>query len=310
MLSNELVSDAKSVLRERAQTDSEPQVRAAALEALAGARQLDHGEAKRALQDKAPEVRAVAAAALASELKASDTPDLWKALNDPERGVRLAASTFLPHIQDASIGSKLWMLYLAESEQLDADPQFQRAVLDELGRAPFPELAHQVQERLQQPLSPIERRLLSRLFSKLNPVAAAQRFLAEMQAGEPQTRALAADVAPATPEVRARRFELLQDPDSDVRAAAIIGLCRAPDAPRGDERLGRVPLDPTPLGQEAVITRSQCGTPEPTPQPMQTSLEGSANMASGGANTGIWPALLGMVLMLASVFALRLKAKA
>jgi HEAT repeat protein len=305
-LSSELVGDAKGVLRERLQTDPEPRVRATALEALAGARQLDRSEAKRALKDPAPEVRAIAAVAFASEMRVGDAPELWKALNDPARGVRLAASGFLARIQDATIGPKLWELYLAESELIDADPSFQRVVLDELGRAPFPELASKVRERLQQSLAPEERRLLSLLFSKLEPAQAAQQFLPETRSEDARVRALSAEVAPDTPEVLARRLELLQDNDSDVRAAAVLGLCRSKDAARHEGRIAALQFEPTPLGQEAVVARSQCGAPEPRMIPLQTALEAPTGLATPDANAGLWPAVIGLALMFFSVFAIKL----
>jgi hypothetical protein len=304
-LSTELVEDAKDVIRQTLRNDPEPQVRAAALEVLAGGRVLTHGEARTVLRDSSPIVRAVAASALAREMSETDAPVLWQALNDPERIVRIAAAAFLTRLTDASIGPQLWQLYLREADQVDSDPAYERTVLEALARAPYGGLAGQVQQRLSTMLPPDERRLLSRLLARLDPKLALALLAPDLSSTEALTRSIAADAAPSAPQVAERRLALLADPETDVRAGAVLGLCRgSPVDAAVRESLSHVELSTTPLGQEAALALPRCGQPETTMPFIHTALAAAGTEPM--AHTAFWPAIGGIVLMLVSVFAIKL----
>jgi len=113
---------------------NDPRLRAIALEMLAGIQQTNDEVIRDAIADSAPEVRAIGAEVLVSQLDPQTAPQLWKAIRDPSRLVRLAAAPFLDRVDDESIASDLWPLYQSEADRMDADAGFERTLLDSMVR--------------------------------------------------------------------------------------------------------------------------------------------------------------------------------
>lgn len=306
------VKAAAATLRRIAGNDRHPAVRVAALEALFGAGELKRDDARRALQASNDQVRAVAAAALVDTMKSQDAPDLWRAMTDRARVVRLAAVGLLDRVDDSTLGPKLWPLYVAEADQLDADPGYLSAVLDALARHPPPGVAKKMRTRLKEPLSPVELRLLARSLARVSPQDALAVAAEWLDSPNPELRSVAADALPDTAEVRRRRFALLDDPVEEVRAGAVLGLCRT----RGGEVLSalglkseaalvtRAALAPGGIAQEAILAAQRCGRDTPDAPRIRTALF-AANPARPSRRVvnpaGTVAALLGCLLLMGTV---------
>lgn len=306
-LSSAAAARNQAPLEQLAATDAEPRVRAAALETLAGAGLASRLLLRRAFADPAAPVRMSAAGALVRLLERGDLPALWSAMNAPERGVRLAAAPLLDRLDDRTIGPLVWTLYLREAEETDADTEYLRTLATYLARLPFPSLAATAGLRLDQPISPAEKRVLTTLYATLAPAEAAARLTPLLASPDAALRGVAAESTPSSAAVATRRIALLQDEEPDVRAAALLGLCRL-DGGAPPEVLALADLVPMGLGQEALHVRQTCGAPEARPVRFATALEGRLDddAAPAGAGRGAWPAAVGMLLLFVSVLGLKL----
>lgn len=249
----------EDVLRRVMWDDAIPVVRATALEVLHQAGELSRGDALKLAADPVVVVRASGVAALVERMAERDAPVLWQELVGNSRPVSHAAVGLLWRIDDPTLAPLLWPLYSREAELLDADPQFLESVLAYIGRHPAPGVVRHLSRRLEGNLSPVERRLLGRTLAKLDPKETERLFGADLDSADPVLRSIAADVLPNSSSIDNRRVEIIDnDPDSDVRASALIGLCRK----RGQEPgnlFRRAALLPTALGEEALVAFQNCG---------------------------------------------------
>jgi HEAT repeat protein len=306
-LSSAMVRDAAASLHALASRPSaDARVRAVALESLAGAHVIERDEITRALVDPAPEVRAIGAELLAAQMGPGDAPALWRALNDPDRLVRLATAPFLDHIDDPTIAPALWRLYQSEAVLVDADSDFERSILGALARHPDVVVADAMKTRLMEgPLPPDERRLLSRTLAAAAPAMARGVLEPWLASPDPHLRSVAADAAPDSPAVHDRRVELLGDPDSDVRAGALLGLCRASLVPL-NEIADKIDLARTPLGDEASAAAARCGAHAPQVTRLRTYLAGPPPPGEARQGGGSWAAIVAIVLLIVSVLGVKL----
>lgn len=287
-----------------ARADPEPQVRAAALEILAGAQLMPRGMARDALGDPSEAVRAVGAHILTVLFEPDHAPVLWQALQSDSRPVRLAAAPMLAKIDTAGLGPQLWALYLEEAQQLDARQDALQVLGDALARASFRPLGALLEERLSQPLAPSERRLAARLLSRVAPDRALGVLAPMANADDELTRSIAAHALPDTPETRELRLLWLRDPSALVRASAVLGLCQVPGVTLSPQQRSTLDLPPVGLGLAATLALPRCGLTEPEPTRLKVALDGS----SAAAGDGTWPAVAAMALVLMSVVGLRLGA--
>ena len=306
VMSTALVKQGSQTLHDVILQPIDARVRAAALEALAGAHLTNAADVHRAMSDVAPEVRAIGAEILMEQMRSDDVRALWVALNDPSRLVRIAVAPFLYRVDDKTIAPDLWTLYGREADEVDADPEFERALLDALARQPFSGLGQRIQFRLKQDVRPEERRLLARTLAIVSPELARALLEPLLAGSEAAARSIAADALPDSPSVHARRLQLLEDPDSDVRAGTLLGLCRASHEPLV-ELATKADLDPTELGHEAMMAAARCGQVQPQPPRIRTSLLLTADEAltHGDPAAAVWPALAAIVLLMVSVVALK-----
>jgi HEAT repeat protein len=285
--------------------DVDSRVHAAVLEVLGGAGLVTPDDLDPELANPAAGVRAVAAELLSANVTAAESAKLWRALNDRDRLVRLAAAPFLARVDDDTIGPDLWRLYVTEADELDADADFEHVVLDTLARHPFAGFPDALLGRLQRPLRPEERRLLSRTLATVAPAAAFSFLQPSFSAQDPVLRSIAADAVPDNPTTHEARLKLLADPDADVRAGALLGLCRSASKPMMEEA-ENAQLENTALGQEAAAAATRCGHAPINPPRLRTHLAGPDARESSGAAVN-WPAVLAIVLIIASVLGVKLQ---
>lgn len=291
----------KSHFRRVSREDTAADVRGAAMEALAKAGELTRPEARDALGDSAAPVRAVGAAMLSFLMGPEDVPLLWRAMNDEERIVRLAAGMMADRVDDPTLSEPMWSLYLREAQEADAQPEYLQALLGAMARQPFAGLGAMMGERLSQPLAPVERRLLASALARVDGTAASALIEKDLASTEVARRVAAAYALVDSPSVREERLKLLEDEFPEVRAAAAIGLCRTPGFSDVD-RVKQTDLIASALGHEAARLLGQCGKPAPEPKRIATRVLGPDGQplpqSSGGAP---WVAILAMVLLLGSV---------
>lgn len=296
-----------STLKKRMKSDDSGLVAAAALEVLDASGELGRSEIRELIDDPRRPVHLAAISALSRQMSAQDAPLLWEKFISPIPEQAHAAVSFLHLIDDDSIRPALWPLYLREAERLDPELWYLETMLDYIQRHP-PENAPQLLfERLQTPISPNERRLVARVFAALAPEAAESLFLSALDSPDAAERALAADVLPDSSQIRERRLALLDsDPDSDVRAAALIGLCRSPGQ-EADKLLSRAMLQPSALANEAMAAFQRCGQPPLKFQRIKTQLLGPSASEAHGNSGWEWLAFAGVLLLLGSVLGEKLK---
>lgn len=277
-------------LARRVFEDPEPRTAGAILEVLAGANLVDRALLDRALQSPWLPVRIVATALLAQQFEPRDLPRLWEAMQAPERGLRLAAIDALPHVTSRDAGPVVYAMFLAEADELDADAAYLRKVTEYLAAHPFDALPLVVRRRLSEPRSPIERRLLSGLYARVSPAEATSMLSPMLDSADVLERAIAAEWLPSTPAVAARRLKLLTDPDPELRAAAVLGICWYEPAAAAAARAAEI--FPIGLGQEASLARQGCTGPR-TARTRDTTDRPSGE--------GRWPALAAMLIVLVTV---------
>lgn len=286
--------------------DPEPQVRAAALETLAGADLMPRGMAREALLDQSEVVRAVAAHVLTVLFEPGHAPLLWRALKSDLRPVRLAAAPMLANIDTRGLGPQLWTLYVEEANQVDARQDTLQVLGDALVRASFEPLGELLEARLSQTLAPAERRLAARLLSRAAPDRALGVLMPMAGSDDELSVSIAAHALPDTPDTRRLRFEWLRDDSALVRAGAVLGLCQVPGVVLTPQQRSTLALPPAGLGLAATMALPRCGLPEPERRFVQVRLEETPAVAAGGEGTG--PAVAAMALVLLSVVGIRLSA--
>lgn len=283
-------------------------VRAIALEVLGGVGKASRTDLRKALKSPLEDLRAVAAQIVINEMKAADAPFLWAALNDNSRVVRIAAAPFLYRVDDPTLGPVLWPLYQHEADLIDADPEFEQALLDALARHPYAGLGDAMAARLARGgLSPDELRLLTRAFARVEPKKASALLEPDLKSGDLLKRSIAADATPDTPAAHARRLEFLSDPDGRLRASAILGLCRSSPQPLSG-LAASADLGGSPLEQEARTEAARCGESD-NGQRFATRLNKPAERpVAPRPNEHRWPALLGMFLFVVHVLVTKISA--
>ena len=258
-------------------------LRGAAVESFAAASLLSRRDLGGLLEDGSWRVRTAAAAGLVRLADKADVAPLWRHLAHDLRPVRLAVSPLVERLDDDSIGPVLWRLLLEESREPEPDEAHRRRLADGLVRRPFDGLAPMVAARITEDLLPRERLLLSELFAGIDPERARLVMREGWTSDDPERRAVVAATAPDDAEARARRRALLTDPDDDLRAAAVIGLCRWANGP--DPSLDEVELAPTGLGPDAMRSRAACGRLPPDSKRWRTSLEAATAAGPTGWST-------------------------
>lgn len=283
--------------------DAAPQVRAAALETLAGIDLLPRARARAALEDPSVMVRAVAAHILAVLFDPDDAALLWRMMQQGPRPVRLAAAPMLSYVRTDGLGPRLWSMYLDEAREVNARADLLEVFADALALAGFAELGSLVEQRMAQPLSPQEKGLLARLLARVDRPRALAVLTPGLDAPEPLERAIAAHAVPDTPETRTRRIELLADESAQVRAGAVLGLCGVPGFSLSDQQQRSLDLIPTGLGRAALLAVSRCGQPEP--EITRTSV--SLDPVQAERDDGTAPALAALALIVLSVVGIKLR---
>lgn len=301
-LSSEAASNLASRLLTLSTNDEAPQVRAAALEALAGIDKLPRSRMHAALADPSPIVRATAAHILVVLFDPNDARLLWRAMLDDLRPVRLAATPMLAYIHTKGLGAKLWDLYLAEAQETDARTDLLAVLGDALARAGDSELSALVASRLEQTLAPPERRMLAGLLAKIDPSRALALFEPLLAADDEEERSIAAQTLPDTPSTRQARWELLADPSWRVRAGAVLALCQVAGLKLPEEQTRRLDLPPVGLGRAAALALARCGLVDSEPHRVKVELEETPRNLPDGA----WPAFAAMTLIATSFIVNRL----
>lgn len=306
-LSTAQVAEGGDALRDGLLADAEPRVRAAALEVLTGAGVAGEVHQLHALDDVSPEVRAMAAYLLARAPSGRTAARLWTAMNDSARAVRIAASAMLPFVEIAGLEPVLWRLFLDEAERVDAQSSYLARLADALGRQPQPALAGEIAQRLDAQIAPAERRILARLYGRIAPAEALARFQTQLASTDAPVRSIAVDAIPDTPATRTARLALLDDADADVRAGAVLGLCRLAGDVLGAKR-DSIDLAPGELGFAAAQALARCGVADEEPKRLDVALAGGVPMNGPDRNVG-WPATAACALLVASIIGLRLSAR-
>lgn len=299
-------TDSKATAAVRAASrDADPRVRATSLELLAESGQLSRADARSALADDATSVRVIGALVLARNVDAADVTLLWQAMRDPDRAVRLAASELLDFIHDDTIAGDLWKLFVEEAARVDADGAYLERLAGALSRAPFPLLPTLVEQRLPE-ATPGERRALARLLATVAPERARTLLASDLDSPDGWRRAIAAEVLPNDGTVLERKRELLADEDDDVRAAAVLGLCRTP-GPVHAEELASVALASTSLGREAAVALARCGVRAEDRPRLRTALNAPTNDKPTSDRSVDPLVVVALALLIVSVLAERIR---
>jgi hypothetical protein len=254
--------------------EASPNVRAVAIETFAAASLAPPRDLASWLEGDAVAVRVAAGAALVSLGRREDVPRLWRHLSSDVRAVRLAVSPLLERLDDESIGPSLWRLLVEESLEPEPDEPYRRRLADALDRHPFDALAPMLAAHLDGERPFRERLLLATLLAAIDPPRAREALSVDWGSTARDRRLIAAATAPDDPGSRERRHALLTDVDDDLRAAAILGLCRWAETP--DPALDEVELAPRGLGPDAMRARASCGAARVSPRRWRTTLEAAA----------------------------------
>jgi HEAT repeat protein len=219
--------------------DSSPAVRAAALQAAAGAPASDRQSLlERALDDPDPDVRATAIDALAGELSEDASGLLMEALDDPDERVRDAGAQALAALPRWDLPTLWAALSRAEPEQVD---QLLSMVDDERAEA----LGQLALSRLGDP-EPADRAFAVELVGRLglpgtvdalglalrDPAVAVRRIAARSLAGVERLEsipALGAGLSDPDPSVRIEVARALALIDDDEVSRVLIEALRDPD---------------------------------------------------------------------------------
>lgn len=301
-LSSAVASTLSTRLLSLSANDDAPQVRAAALEVLAGVDKLPRTKAHAALTDPSAIVRATAAHILVVLFDPDDAPLLWSVMLNDARAVRLAAAPMLVRVHTKELGAKLWRLYVEEAQEVDARTDVLAVFADALARADYPDLGGLLEGRLEQTLAPAERRMLAGLLARVAPTRALAIFEPLLSSDDEQERSIAAQTVPDTPSTRQARLNLLADASWRVRSAAILGLCAVPGLKLSPEQTKRVDLPPVGLGRAAALALAHCGQVDPEPARAKVALEEVRQRLPNGA----WPALAAIALIAVSFVGIRL----